>query len=245
MFLDRLFTKKDTSILSHIGVDIHSHLIPGIDDGAKDYETAVSCIREMVLHGINKIYVTPHFQTRRFKNDEDDVKERFELLKQRIADEKIEVNMQLAGEYLIDSGFRARMESGRKFLAINDKYLLVEFSFDQSMMGMEELFFDMQMMGYEVVLAHPERYHYLDENSKLLNRLKEQGVYFQSNVLSFGGFYGKSVMKQAYQYVEKGWIDFLGTDMHNIKYRNALGEVCKSSRFQKMMRKQEFLNNQL
>jgi len=240
-----LFTKKEEKILSRIGVDVHSHLIPGIDDGAKDYETSLSCIREIARQGVQKIYVTPHFQTRRFKNDEDDVRLRFEELKAKVADAKIDVDMQLAGEYLIDDGFRARMQSDKKFLTINDKYLLVEFSFNQSMMGMEELFFDLQMMGYEVILAHPERYPYFDVDSDLLNKLKEQGVYFQSNILSFGGFYGKDVMKRSYQYVEKGWIEFLGTDMHNIKYRDALSDICNISKFQKMMRKQIFLNNQL
>ena len=186
-----LFTKKEEKILSRIGVDIHSHLIPGIDDGVKDYEIVLSCIREIARQGVQKIYVTPHFQTRRFKNDEDDVRLRFEELKAKVADAKIDVDMQLAGEYLIDDGFRARMQSDKKFLTINDKYLLVEFSFNQSMMGMEELFFDLQMMGYEVILAHPERYPYFDVDSDLLNKLKEQGVYFQSNILSFGGFYGK------------------------------------------------------
>lgn len=240
-----LFARKEDKILSRIGVDVHSHLIPEIDDGAKDYEISLLCIREIVKQGVKKIYITPHFQTRRFNNDEDDVRLRFEELKVKVADAKIDVDMQLAGEYLIDDGFRGRMESDKKFLAINDKYLLVEFSFNQSMMGMEELFFDLQMLGYEIILAHPERYSYFYTDSNLLTKFKEQGVYFQSNILSFGGFYGRDVMKRAYAYVEKGWIDFLGTDMHTLRYRDALENTCKKSKFQKMMRKYNFLNNQL
>ena len=115
----------------------------------------------------------------------------------------------------------------------------------QSMLGMEELFFEMQMKGYEVILAHPERYLYLNKDSKLMHNLKEQGVYFQSNIMSFGGFYGSESMKRAYQYVDNGWINFLGTDIHGKKYRDALVDVCKKSKFQKLLKKNTFLNNQL
>jgi tyrosine-protein phosphatase YwqE len=223
---------------------VHTHLLPGVDDGVRDFETALSCINEMKRNGINKIYITPHFQTHRFKNDEDDIKYRFDELQKQLGEYVSDIELQLAGEYLIDSGFEERLKT-KNLLAINDKYLLVEFSFNQSMLGMEELFFDIQMKGYEVILAHPERYHYLNQDSKLLNNLKEQGVYFQSNIMSFGGFYGSESMKRAYQYVDKGWINFLGTDIHGKKYRDALVDVCKKSKFQKLLKKNTFLNNQL
>jgi len=239
-----LFTKKEPNILKYLNADVHTHLLPGVDDGVRDFETALSCINEMKRNGINKIYITPHFQTHRFKNDEDDIKYRFDELQKQLGEYVSDIELQLAGEYLIDSGFEERLKT-KNLLAINDKYLLVEFSFNQSMLGMEELFFEIQMKGYEVILAHPERYHYLNQDSKLLNNLKEQGVYFQSNIMSFGGFYGSESMKRAYQYVDKGWINFLGTDIHGKKYRDALVDVCKKSKFQKLLKKNTFLNNQL
>lgn len=239
-----LFTKKEPDILKYLNADTHSHLLPGVDDGVKDIETALSCINEMKRNGINKIYVTPHFQTHRFKNDEDDIKRRFDELRKQVNEQIPDIELQLAGEYLIDSGFEERLQS-KQLLTINDKYLLVEFSFNQSMLGMEELFFEMQMKGYEVILAHPERYLYLNKDSKLIHNLKEQGVYFQSNIMSFGGFYGSESMKRAYQYVDNGWIDFLGTDIHGRKYRDALVDVCQKSKFQKLLKKKTFLNNQL
>lgn len=239
-----LFTKKEPNILKYLNADVHTHLLPGVDDGVRDFETALSCINEMKRNGINKIYITPHFQTHRFKNDEDDIKYRFDELQKQLGEYVSDIELQLAGEYLIDSGFEERLKT-KNLLAINDKYLLVEFSFNQSMLGMEELFFDIQMKGYEVILAHPERYHYLNQDSKLLNNLKEQGIYFQSNIMSFGGFYGSESMKRAYQYVDKGWINFLGTDIHGKKYRDALVDVCKKSKFQKLLKKNTFLNNQL
>ena len=239
-----LFTKKEHNILKYLNADIHSHLLPAVDDGVRDLETALSCMNEMKRNGINKIYVTPHFQSHRFRNDEDDIRNKFDELRKQVNEQIPDIELRLAGEYLIDSGFEERLQS-EKLLTINDKYLLVEFSFNQSMLGMEELFFEMQMKGYEVILAHPERYHYLNQDSKLLNNLKEQGVYFQSNIMSFGGFYGSESMKRAYQYVDKGWINFLGTDIHGKKYRDALVDVCKKSKFQKLLKKNTFLNNQL
>ena len=239
-----LFTKKEPNILKYLNADIHSHLLPAVDDGVRDLETALSCMNEMKRNGINKIYVTPHFQSHRFRNDGDDIRNKFDELRKQVNEQIPDIELRLAGEYLIDSGFEERLQS-KKLLTINDKYLLVEFSFNQSMLGMEELFFEMQMKGYEVILAHPERYHYLNQDSKLLNNLKEQGVYFQSNIMSFCGFYGSESMKRAYQYVDKGWINFLGTDIHGKKYRDALVDVCKKSKFQKLLKKNTFLNNQL
>ena len=239
-----LFTRKEPNILRYLNADVHSHLLPSVDDGVKDIETALSCINEMKRNGISKIYVTPHFQTHRFKNDEDDIKRRFDEFRTLVGEQISDMELCLAGEYLIDSGFEERLRT-KKLLTINDKYLLVEFSFNQSMLGMEELFFEMQMKGYEVILAHPERYLYLNKDSKLIHNLKEQGVYFQSNIMSFGGFYGSESMRRAYQYVENGWINFLGTDIHGKKYRDALDDVCKKSKFQKLLKKNTFLNNQL
>ena len=239
-----LFTRKEPNILRYLNADVHSHLLPSVDDGVKDIETALSCINEMKRNGISKIYVTPHFQTHRFKNDEDDIKRRFDEFRTLVGEQISDMELCLAGEYLIDSGFEERLRT-KKLLTINDKYLLVEFSFNQSMLGMEELFFEMQMKGYEVILAHPERYLYLNKDSKLIHNLKEQGVYFQSNIMSFGGFYGSESMRRAYQYVENGWINFLGTDIHGKKYRDALVDVCKKSKFQKLLKKNTFLNNQL
>ncbi len=245
MIFDKLFTRKEKKILSFLSTDMHSHLIPNIDDGVRDYSEAMSCIREMNQQGLKKIYITPHFQAHKFNNEETDIQNRFEELKKIVKAESIDIELGLGGEYLIDDGFRNRIKNESKLLTINNKYLLIEFPFHQSLIGMEELIFDLQTKGYEIILAHPERYSYLSYNSPLLQHLKEQGVYFQSNILSFGGFYGSTSQQTAYQYVEMGWIDFLGSDMHNKKYREALIKTCSMPKFQKLIKKNTFLNNQL
>ena len=100
MFFDKIFGAKEKQVLSYIGTDVHSHLIPGIDDGAKDYETSLACIAEMQRQGINKIYITPHFQKYRFNNDEDDVVERFEKLKQLCLDKGLNVEFENVVTYM-------------------------------------------------------------------------------------------------------------------------------------------------
>jgi tyrosine-protein phosphatase YwqE len=150
----------------------------------------------------------------------------------------------VAGEYRIDSGFQQRLENPR-FLKISDKYVLVEFSLHQMLMGADEMIFDMQMKGYEVILAHPERYPYLGIYSERIEQLKNQGVYFQINVLSLGGFYGEEAKNRAYQMLERGWVEFMGTDTHNNMYSQALIDLSNDRKVEKVLQKYTFMNKEL
>ena len=212
-----LFKKKYSPrpIFASLGADMHCHLVPQVDDGSKCFEESVDCLNTLKAVGYNKVFVTPHFQTPRFENDEDDIRRRYEDLKKFAAGAGVEIQLAgIGGEYRIDSGFHKRVENPR-FLQVADKYVLVEFSLHQQMMGCDEMIFDMQMKGYEVILAHPERYPYLNLMGARIEQLKNQGVFFQVNVLSLGGFYGDEAKKRAYQMIENGWVEFLGTDTHN------------------------------
>lgn len=245
MIFDKLFEIKNTDgTLSILNTDMHSHLIPGIDDGSPDLDTSLECMREMYRLGFRKICLTPHFQSVKFQNDEDDVLERVEKLRSELVRNDIGIELAAGGEYLVDSGFQKRV-SENKFLTINGKYLLIEFSFSQAILGLHELVFELQKLGHEVILAHPERYIYFHHHPKLPQTLKDAGVYFQANINSFSGFYGKSTQKTAYQYIKNGWIDFLGTDMHNWYYMKWLQETCHSRKFQNMLRKNTFENNKI
>ena len=123
--------------------------------------------------------------------------------------------------------------------------MLVEFSLHQQMMGCDEMIFDMQMKGYEVILAHPERYPYLGVQGTRMEQLKNQGVFFQVNVLSLGGFYGDDARKRANDMIERGWIEFLGTDTHNTMYAQALRDLSRNRKVEKLLEKHTFLNNTL
>lgn len=242
-----LFKKKYTArpIFAALGTDMHCHLVPRVDDGSKCIEETIDCLNTLKAVGYNRVIITPHFQYPRFPNDEDDIKRRFEEVKQQAADAGVEIELAgIGGEYRIDSGFAKRLESPR-FLQVGGKYVLVEFSLHQQMMGCDEMIFDMQMKGYEVILAHPERYPYLGAPSSRMEQLKEQGVYFQVNVLSLGGFYGEEAKRRAYTMLDLGWVEFLGTDTHNVLYAQALTDLTHNRKVEKILEKHQFLNNTL
>jgi tyrosine-protein phosphatase YwqE len=247
MALFNLFHKKYTArpIFAALGTDMHCHLIPAVDDGSKCTEESIECLQTLQEVGYKKVYITPHFQHPRFPNDEDDIVRRYNELKQQAQAAGITIEMAgIGGEYRIDSGFRPRLDNPR-FLKVADKYVLVEFSLHQQMMGCDELIFDMQMKGYEIILAHPERYPYLNIDGARMEQLLNQGVYLQVNVLSLGGFYGDEAKKRAFAIIERGWVSFLGTDTHNSLYCQALRDVSCNRKVEKILEKYTFMNNTL
>lgn len=243
-----LFKKKKYTprpIFAPLVTDMHCHLVPRVDDGSKCLEESLECLQTLQAVGYQKVIITPHFQHPRFPNDEDDIVRRYEELRRQAADAGLTVELSgIGGEYRIDSGFAKRLEQPR-FLKVADKYVLVEFSLHQQMMGCDELIFDMQMKGYEVILAHPERYPYLGTPSIRMEQLKNQGVYFQVNVLSLGGFYGEEARRRAFTMIEEGWAEFLGTDTHNVLYAQALTDLSHNRKVEKILEKYQFLNNTL
>lgn len=245
---DFLFRKKkyeSIPIFEVLGTDMHCHLVPKVDDGSKCIEESVECMKALASVGYKKMILTPHFQTPRFENDEDDIVRRYEEMKRQAADMGVEIDIcGIGGEYRIDSGFAKRLENPR-FLQIGGKYVLVEFSLHQQMMGCDEMIFDMQMKGYEVILAHPERYPYLNVGGSRMEQLKNQGVFFQVNVLSLGGFYGEEAKRRAFEMVEGGLVEFLGTDTHNSMYAQALIDLTHNRKVEKLLMNHEFLNKTL
>ena len=232
-------------IFAPLGTDMHCHLVPKVDDGSKCMEESIECLQTLAAVGYKKVIITPHFQYPRFPNDEEDIKRRYEEVKKQAADEGLEIELAgIGGEYRIDSGFAKRLENP-KFLLVGGKYVLVEFSLHQQMMGSDELIFDLQMKGYEVILAHPERYPYLNVNGMRMEQLKNQGVYFQINSLSLGGFYGEEAKQRAHEMLERGWVEFMGTDTHNTMYAQALRDLTHNRKVEKVMEKYQFLNNTL
>ena len=244
-----LFKKKyePRPIFAPLGTDMHCHLVPQVDDGSKCLEESIECLNTLHAVGYNKVYITPHFQTPRFENDEDDIRQRYATLKRQAAEAGVEIEMAgIGGEYRIDSGFQKRLDNPR-FLTVGDKqkYILVEFSLHQQMLGADEMIFDLQMNGHEIILAHPERYPYLNVQGSRMEQLKNQGVYFQINVLSLGGFYGDEARHRAMEMLERGWVEFMGTDTHNTLYAQALRDLSCNRKVEKIVEKYSFLNHTL
>ena len=245
-FLKRNKKNKNVEpIFESLGVDMHCHLVPQVDDGSRSLQETMDCIEVMKRVGYNKMYITPHFQHPRFPNTEEDITNRYNRLRSELKDNGVDMElMGIGGEYRIDDSFADRV-ANPKFLQIGrkNKYLLLELSLHQVRMGIEETLFDLMMKGYEVILAHPERYPYYSAISRKLHDMKEQGVYFQCNVLSLSGFYGEAAQNKAFAFIENGWVEFLGTDMHNTMYAGALLDCAANKKVQKLMQNHTFLNS--
>lgn len=237
--------------------DMHSHLLPQVDDGSKSLDMSLSVLEIMKKVGFSEARLTPHYQYPRFPNEEPDILRRFETFCKEVDAHRGEKEMPLlkaiSGEYRVDTGFDARARSKELltfFFADRSRgsekgLLLLEFSLHQPMMGVEEVLFERQMEGYDLILAHPERYPYYDSHSQVLEQLKEAGVYFQVNILSLEGFYGESARRKAFDFINNGWVEFLGTDMHNPAYAEALRRASVNKAIVKLMEKTEFLNKEL
>ena len=192
-------------------IDWHSHILPGVDDGIKKIEDSLKVLEVYESLGFKKVWLTPHIMEE-YPNETQKLKDVFESLKSRW---KGNLEIELAAENMLDNMFEDRVEKN-DFLPIgtDKEYLLVETSYYTPPYGMEEMIEKARKKGYHIVLAHPERYRYMDEND--YKKLKEEGVLFQMNILSIVGAYGETAKKKAEWLIDTGFIDLLGTDVHNL-----------------------------
>ncbi|PKP11341.1 MAG: capsular biosynthesis protein [Bacteroidetes bacterium HGW-Bacteroidetes-4] len=220
----RLFGKKDHLVpfdLSKLGCDIHSHLIPGIDDGSPSFKDSLELARGLVDLGYLKAITTPHVMSDFYRNSPETIQNGLIQLKQKIQQAEIPLNIEAAAEYYIDFEFMEKVESN-SLLTFGNNYLLVEFSFIEPPVNMNEVFFKLQTNGYRPVLAHPERYLYWHNNPKPLFELKDRDVLFQINLLSLMGNYGPQVAKAGELLIENKMVEWLGTDMHHANHLELL-----------------------
>lgn len=211
--------KADLSLLS---TDMHSHLIPGIDDGSPDIETSLELIRGMAALGYKKLITTPHIMWDMYRNERDDILKQLEILRLAVKKEGIAIELHAAAEYFLDEHVEMLLKNNEPLLTIKGNMVLVEFSMALAPMNLKDILFEMQMKGYQPIIAHPERYIYLERNKEFYDELKDTGCMFQLNLLAVGGFYGKSVKELANYLVKKEYYDFVGTDLHHDRHLEAL-----------------------
>ena len=222
-----LFRKKNNHYvdLSGVHADMHSHLIPGIDDGAADMETSMLMIRGMIDLGYKKLITTPHVQWEMYQNTHEMILAGQEAVRQRIAREAIEVEFVAAAEYFMDDHFDELLKGDVPLLSIKNNLVLVEFSFIRQPIDLKEKLFQMQIKGYQPIIAHPERYLYYGAHKNWYDDLKEMGCLFQLNMLSLCGYYGKKQEELCHYLIKKKYVNLVGTDMHNIRHV----QILKSS----------------
>jgi protein-tyrosine phosphatase len=227
--------KKQSADFSMIGVDMHSHLLPGIDDGSQDLATSIDLVKGMLKLGFKKLVTTPHIMWDIYKNTPSIVNEKLSLLQEALKEEGLEVEIKAAAEYFLDDHVAGLLKNNEPLLTVHDKWVLSEFSLAYPAHGLKDILFDMQMQGYQPVIAHPERYIYLQQTKDFYDDLKATGCLFQLNILSLGGFYGKAVQELAHYLIKKGYYDLVGTDLHQYRHLEALGNPELADPLKKLM----------
>ena len=193
-------------------VDYHSHILPGVDDGVRSFEDSKKILEEYTRLGVRKVYLTPHVMED-VPNTVEDLKKRFEELKAYLEGVTVP-ELVLASENMLDGLFSERLEKG-ELLPLDGEHVLVETSYYNPPYNMEELIFKLKSAGYIPLLAHPERYRYMEKSD--YEHWKNSGVHFQMNLSSLVGFYGDSARKNAEMLLKENMYDFIGTDLH--RYR--------------------------
>jgi tyrosine-protein phosphatase YwqE len=198
---------------SSLGTDIHSHLVPGIDDGAQNLQQSIELIKSLVDLGFKKIITTPHIMVDYYRNDYNTISTGLNLVKTELNRQKISVKIEAAAEYYFDEDFENKLHNSQ--LLNLGKYLLFEISFSNYPINLYEIIQKITDKGFTPILAHPERYTYLHGSINNYHRIKASGCNLQLNTLSLGGYYGKHVKRMAEALVD-------GSDMHHQKHADAL-----------------------
>lgn len=218
-----------------LNTDMHSHLIPGIDDGSPDTDTSVQLIRGLVDLGYKKLITTPHIMWDMYKNTREDILGRYSSLQERIKKENIDVEIKVAAEYFLDDHFKKLLANKEPLLTIKDNLVIVEFSLANEPIDLKEILFEMQLQGYQPVIAHPERYSYNERNTGFFSDMKISGCLFQLNILSLAGAYGKSARTLAQYFIKQNYYEFAGSDLHNQHHLSMLNDPSINAELKRLL----------
>lgn len=207
-------------------IDIHNHLLPGIDDGAPELQDSLALITKFGEMGVKNFIATPHIMNDYYPNTPETVRNALQKLKQALKETGTnDVNIKAAAEYMMDQSFLELLEK-EDLLCLHKDLALVEISYFQPPINLNEILFKLQTKKYKPVLAHPERYAYF--HSKQLDKytdLKLRGCYFQMNILSLLGHYGSNIQAAVFALLDNNMIDFIGTDTHQQRHLEKLSEA--------------------
>lgn len=237
--LGNIFGKKQESLppidLSTFKADMHSHLIPGIDDGAETMNDSMVMLAKFESLGYQKVITTPHIMSDYFKNTPDIIYSGLEEVRSNASKLNLSIEIEAAAEYYFDDSLLTKLKKKEKLLTFGDNYVLFEFSFHSKPSHIEELIFEFLTQGYKPVLAHFERYAFLNGSIDMVYGLREKGVNIQMNFNSLGGHYGPIVKKQAEDLIDNGQLDFVGSDCHRIDHLMMLEDNLMLPYFHKLL----------
>lgn len=215
-------SSKDPLSLSAIGCDMHSHFIPGVDDGAQTMDDSLQLLQKMQALGYKKCITTPHIKMDIYPNSEEKLRRVFYQLQEEKVRAGIGIEVELAAEYYLDDTFAERLKERELLCFGKQRYVLMEFSFTTPPVFEEDTFKRVLDRGYIPILAHFERYLYFHGKPEVAEKYRKMGVNTQMNLLSLTGHYGPDIRKQAERMVDDCLFDFVGTDAHRIQHLQLL-----------------------
>jgi tyrosine-protein phosphatase YwqE len=241
------FSKKKEQELapldfSVLRTDIHSHFIPGIDDGSPDMETSILLIKKMQELGYSKVITTPHVMSDFYKNSSETILKGLADIRSELKLQNINMDIAAAAEYYIDYDFERKIGK-ETFLTFGDNYILVELSFMEAPRNLFDIIFKLQLEGYKVVLAHPERYHYFER--KDYEDLVSRGVLLQINWLSLIGYYSPQIKNKTEDLIAQNMVSFVGTDCHNMQHAELYKKCQNKQAWHNLYNSGKLLNSAL
>jgi len=242
------FKKEKTNLhaanLSVLEVDIHSHFIPGIDDGAQTMDDSLKLLKEFQNLGYKKVITTPHIMSDFYKNTPEIILDGLEKVRKAMADEGLSIKLEAAAEYYLDLEFEKLIDE-QNLLSFGDNHVLFELPFVAPSPNMNSAIFKMQTSGYKPVLAHVERYSYWHFKFDKFYELKEKGLLFQMNINSLSGHYSLETKKTAERLIDENLIDFIGSDCHNLNHVGLTKRCLHEKYLHKILESDKLLNKSL
>jgi len=230
---------------SEIAVDMHSHLIPGIDDGSRSNEESLQMISALHQLGFQKLITTPHIMSGGYDNTTAIISEGRDKLSSYLTSNGEHIQLERSAEYYLDGHFENLIQA-KDLMPFGKNYILFELSYMFRPTKLEQLVFELNMDEYKPILAHPERYNYLgDKDLKQLKKVKEAGMYFQLNLFSLVGAYGPGAKQLGEKLIQEKMIDFVGTDIHNPAQLRYFEELMENQHLYELIDQGKLLNKSL
>ncbi|MES2559145.1 MAG: CpsB/CapC family capsule biosynthesis tyrosine phosphatase [Bacteroidota bacterium] len=244
---DRLFSKKpklaDGSFVNPITTDLHSHLLPGIDDGVQTIEESLDILRHLSSLGYKKVITTPHIMGDYYQNSTATILPLLEEVRSALKQQEIPIELHASAEYMVDDALLEKIDSGN-ILSFGHNHVLIEMPFMEPSPNLTEILFALNINGYKPVLAHPERYVYYGMNPRKYHDLWDMELLFQVNINSLIGYYSPQVQKAAEYLIEHKMVSMIGSDTHGMRHMPVLDLSLKSLNYQNIC-SLPLLNNSL
>lgn len=229
------FKKKEKAKLFY-STDVHSHMLPGVDHGAKDIDNALELIQAQIEMGVNKFVLTPHITKSTFENTPNTINNAYETFKKALDGTDFDIQLAVSAEYRLDE-FSLDQFDKDMYLPMPKNHLLLENAYQQERIDLDDIIFNVQLKNFTPILAHPERFHYYAHKKQRFQQLHDAGTLFQVNIMSFAGYFGNTARNNAEWLLQNDLIDFLGSDIHNMEHVQVINDYIKTKDYRKIASK--------